>query len=78
MILSILNQIAVTDSTNAKIKIMESNRESLELMTSFMYAYNKKLTFGISAKTYPVVTTFSGEKSLHDAWVTLEREGYLN
>ncbi|MGL6228602.1 MAG: hypothetical protein ACRC3J_05235 [Culicoidibacterales bacterium] len=73
MILAILKQIAATDSTNAKQKILKSNADNEFLKQAFFWSYNKKMTFGVTLKTFPTVTSFTNEWTLENAYVTLAR-----
>lgn len=49
-IYAILNQLASTDSTKEKEKILRQNKGNALLETVFKLAYNKRLTYGITQK----------------------------
>lgn len=75
MILSIINKLKNTSSTNDKLKLLQKHKSNELLKRVFKLAYNKKIRFGI--KKVPEYSQFYGDgvfSSLVDALDILEYE----
>ncbi|QAX99057.1 DNA ligase [Aeromonas phage Assk] len=66
MILDILNEIN-TARGSAKLEVLKSHVDNELLARVCLMTYSKQITFGISKKTFPVVSSHTGECSLEKA-----------
>lgn len=48
MLFPIFNQLAATDSKNAKLKILEQNKHNATLQNVFKMAYSRRITYGVT------------------------------
>lgn len=70
MYLQILNQIEITDSTNAKLALLKANASDDVLKRIYRLTYSRRLQYGI--KKIPMYTTLEQNFSIEDALDFLE------
>lgn len=70
MYLQILNQIEITDSTNAKLALLQANAKDELLKRIYRLTYSRRLQYGI--KKIPMYTSLENDLTIEDALDFLE------